>query len=68
MNDNDKYLFQDGELTEIALLVYQDSNFIFWKIKETFYCALDEQMTPIELGSLKEVNDFLEAFYDEMGV
>ena len=57
MNDYDKYQFREDELTPTARFVYEDSNFLFWKIGETFYCALDEQMTPIELGSLKEVND-----------
>lgn len=60
-----KYEFSgSGELTEKAFQVYSDSSFTFWKDGETFFYSDNPSSEKVELGSLEDVNEFLEQFAD----
>lgn len=50
------------ELTEKAFSVYSDSNFIFWKDGDTFFYSDNPKSQKVELGTLEDVNEFLEQF------
>lgn len=53
-----KYEFTGtNELTEKAFQVYSNSSFTFWKDGDTFYYS-----EKVELGTLEDVNEFLEQF------
>lgn len=56
-----RYEFTD-ELTEKAFAVYSDSSFAFWKDGDTFFYSDNPNSTKIELGTLEDVNEFLEQF------
>lgn len=53
-----------NELTEKAFQVYSDSSFTFWKDGETFFYSDSPSSEKVELGSLEDVNEFLEQFVD----
>ena len=53
-----------NELTEKAFQVYSDSSFTFWKDGETFFYSDNLNGEKAELGSLEDVNEFLEQFAD----
>lgn len=53
-----------GELTEKAFRVYSDSSFSFWKDGERFFYSDNPNSEKVELGSLEDVNEFLELFAD----
>ena len=53
-----------NELTEKAFQVYSDSSFTFWKDGETFFYSDNPNSEKVELGSLEDVNEFLEQFVD----
>jgi hypothetical protein len=53
-----------NELTEKAFQVYSDSSFTFWKDGETFFYSDNPNSEKVELGSLEDVNEFLEQFTD----
>lgn len=58
-----KYEFTGtGELTRKAFEVYRDSSFTFWKNGETFFYSDNPNSEKVELGSLEDVNEFLEQF------
>lgn len=55
-----------NELTEKAMGVYSDSSFTFWKDEDgTFFYGFNSNDTPSELGTLEDVNAFLEEFAEE---
>jgi hypothetical protein len=58
-----KYEFtKTGELTEKAFEVYSNSSFTFWKEGESFFYSDNPNSEKVELGSLEDVNEFLEQF------
>lgn len=58
-----KYEFSGtDELTEKAYAVYSDSSFTFYKDGERFFVADNPSSAPVELGTIKDVNEFLESF------
>lgn len=58
-----KYEFTGtSELTEKAFDVYSDSSFVFWRMGETFFYSDNPNSEKVELGTLEDVNDFLESF------
>ena len=62
----EKYEFTGtNELTEKAFQVYSDSSFTFWKDRETFFYSDNPNSQKIELGTLEDVNEFLESFAEE---
>ena len=50
------------ELTEKAFQVYSNSSFTFWKDGDTFYYSDNPNSEKVELGTLEDVNEFLEQF------
>lgn len=62
----EKYEFTGtNELTEKAFAVYSDSSFTFWKDAETFFYSDNPNSQKVELGTLEDVNEFLESFAEE---
>ena len=60
-----KYEFTGtNELTRKAFEVYSDSSFTFWKDGEIFFYSDNPNSEKVELGSLEDVNEFLEQFAD----
>ena len=60
-----KYEFTGtNELTRKAFEVYSDSSFTFWKDGEIFFYSDNPNSEKVELGSLDDVNEFLEQFAD----
>lgn len=58
-----KYEFSANELTEKAFAVYSDSSFAFWKdANGTFYRSDNLNSENVEVGSIEDVNEFLEMF------
>lgn len=53
-----------NELTEKAFQVYSDSSFTFWKDGCDFYYSNNPNSEKVELGTLEDVNEFLEQFAD----
>lgn len=53
-----------NELTRKAFQVYSDSSFTFWKDGNTFFYSDNPNSERVELGSLDDVNEFLEQFAD----
>jgi hypothetical protein len=51
-----------NELTEKAFAVYSDSSFTFWKDGETFFYSDNPRSEKVKLGTLEDVNEFLESF------
>ncbi len=59
----EKYEFTGvGELTEKAFEAYSNSSFTFWKDGDTFFYSDNPNGEKVELGSLEDVNEFLEQF------
>ena len=48
------------ELTKKAFQVYSDSSFTFWKDGDTFFYSDNPNSEKVELGTLGDVNEFLE--------
>mgnify|MGYP004512437253 CR=1 FL=1 len=62
--------FREADLTEKAWYVYTNSDMCFYKsIKTGLYSWAENQNSGIvtELGTLKEVNEFLECIADTLG-
>ena len=60
-----KYEFTGtNELTEKAFQVYSDSSFTFWKNGDTFFYSDNLNSEKVEVGSMEDVNEFLEQFAD----
>lgn len=58
-----KYEFNKNELTEKAFTVYSNSSFTFWKdANGTFYRSDNLSSEKVEVGSIEDVNEFLEMF------
>mgnify|MGYP000136158978 FL=1 len=58
-----KYEFNKSELTEKAFEVYSDSSFAFWTdATGTFYRSDNPNSEKVEIGTIENVNDFLEMF------
>lgn len=58
-----KYEFNKNELTEKAFTVYSDSSFAFWKnANGTFYRSDNLNSEKVEVGTVEDVNEFLEMF------
>ena len=51
-----------NELTEKAFAVYSDSSFTFYNDGERFFVADNPSSAPVEIGTNKDVNEFLESF------
>lgn len=51
-----------NELTEKAFWVYSNSSFTFCKDGDTFYYSDNPNSEKVELGTLEDVNEFLEQF------
>jgi len=45
-----------------AFWVYSNSSFTFWKDGDTFYYSDNPNSEKVELGTLEDVNEFLEQF------
>lgn len=56
-----KYEFTN-ELTEKAFNVYSNSDFTFYKEKDTFFVADNQNSKPRELGTLEDVEEYLLVF------
>lgn len=60
-----KYEFTGtNELTEKALEAYSNSSFTFWKDGDTFFYSDNPSSEKVKLGTLANVNEFLEQFAD----
>lgn len=57
-----KIEFSSQELTEKAFVVYSDSSFTFYHDGERFFVADNPYCAPVELGTIEDVNEFLESF------
>lgn len=58
-----KYEFNKSELTKKAFTVYSDSSFTFWKdVDGTFYRSDNPNSEKVEIGTIEDVNEFLEMF------
>lgn len=58
-----KHEFSASELTEKAFAVYSDSSFAFWTdAAGTFYRSDNPNSEKVEVGTIKDVNEFLEMF------
>ena len=58
-----KHEFSASELTEKAFEVYSDSSFTFWTdATGTFYRSDNPNSEKVEVGTIKDVNEFLEMF------
>ena len=58
-----KYEFNKSELTEKAFAIYSDSSFAFWKdANGTFYRSDNPNSEKVEVGTIEDVNEFLEMF------
>lgn len=51
-------------LQKKAFQVYSDSSFTFWKDGDTFFYSDNPNSEKVELGTLEDVNEFLEQFAD----
>lgn len=56
-----RYEFTD-ELTAKTFTVYSDSSFTFWKDGDRFFYSDNPNSQRVELGTLEDVNEFLEQF------
>lgn len=59
-----KIEFSGSELTEKAFRVYSDSSFIFYMEDGLYFATCNEGEQRFQLGTLEDVNDFLESFAD----
>lgn len=60
-----KYEFTGtNELTEKAFEAYSNSSFTFWKDEDTFFYSDNPSSEKVKLGTLANVNEFLEQFAD----
>lgn len=60
-----KYEFTGtNELTEKAFEAYSNSSFTFWKDGDTFFYSDNPSSEKVKLGTLTNVNEFLEQFAD----
>lgn len=60
-----KYEFTGtNELTEKAFEAYSNSSFTFWKDGDTFFYSDNPSSEKVKLGTLENVNKFLEQFAD----
>lgn len=50
-----------NKLTEKAMRVYFETSFVFWKKGNTYYYSDNGKSEKVELGTLKDVNEFLES-------
>ena len=58
-----KHEFSANELTEKAFEVYSDSSFAFWTdATGTFYRSDNLNSEKVKIGTIEDVNDFLEMF------
>lgn len=58
-----KYEFNKSELTEKAFAVYSNSSFVFWTdVAGTFYRSDNPNSEKVEIGTIEDVNEFLEIF------
>lgn len=57
-----KIEFSSCELTETAFAVYSDSSFTFYKDRELYFVADNPCSAPVALGTIEDVNEFLESF------
>lgn len=53
-----KYEFTN-ELTEKAMNIYSNSDFTFYKENNIFFCGYNSKEKPFEIGSLKDVEEYL---------
>lgn len=60
-----KYEFSENELSSVAFGVYSNSSFVFWKANDTYLYSDGDRDTPVILGDLDAVNEFLEFFGEE---
>lgn len=61
----EKYEFSGrNELSEKAFAVYSSSDFTFWKERGIFFYSDNPYSEKIELGSIENVNEFLEQFVE----
>jgi len=60
-----KYEFTGtNELTEKSFEAYSNSSFTFWKDGDTFFYSDNPSSEKVKLGTLANVNEFLEQFAD----
>ena len=59
-----QYQFREWELSEEAYEVYSNSSFMFYKHKDIFFVADNQNSEPYEVGSLIDVENFLRQFSD----
>lgn len=60
-----KYEFTGtNELTEKSFEAYNNSSFTFWKDGDTFFYSNNPSSEKVKLGTLANVNEFLEQFAD----
>lgn len=58
-----KYEFNKSELSEKAFEVYSNSSFTFWTDADgTFYRSDNLNSEKVEVGTIEDVNEFLEIF------
>lgn len=58
-----RYEFNKTELTKKAFAVYSDSSFAFWTdAAGIFYRSDNPNSEKVEIGTIEDVNDFLEMF------
>ena len=58
-----RYQFTN-ELSKKAMKVYSNSDFVFYKKDDVFYCADNQNSEPYQIGTLDDVEMFLLEFAD----
>ena len=59
-----RYEFCEWDISQKAYKVYINSDFVFYKHKDVFFVADNQNSEPYELGSLIDVENFLRKFAD----
>ena len=54
-----------NELSERAMKVYSNSDFVFYKDGETYFCADNQNAAPYHIGTLEDVEAFLMEFAED---
>lgn len=60
----EKYEFCEWEISQKAYEVYSNSSFVFYKHKDTYFVADNQNSEPYVIGSLIDVENFLRQFVD----
>lgn len=62
--DFEKCVFCEWDISQKAFEVYSNSDFVFYKHKDVYFVADNQNSEPYEIGLLKDVEEFLLQFAD----